>query len=49
MDDFEINEILEEADRTGKGQISETDFVRIMKKTDLISPYREHSKGENEE
>jgi Ca2+-binding EF-hand superfamily protein len=41
MTDFELNEILEEADRSGAGAISEPDFMRIMKKTDLTPQYKE--------
>ncbi len=41
MTDFEINDVLDEADRSGQGAINEQDFTRIMKKTDLIKPYRE--------
>ena len=36
MSDDEIQEMIDEADRSGNGEISEEDFVRIMKKTNLF-------------
>ena len=36
MTDEELNEMIEEADRDGDGEISEEDFIRIMKKTNLF-------------
>merc|ERR1719379_53899 len=35
MTDDEITEMIEEADRDGDGEISEEEFLRIMKKTSL--------------
>lgn len=32
----ELNEMIEEADRDGDGEIGEDDFVKIMKKTNLF-------------
>ncbi len=32
----ELNEMIEEADRDGDGEIGEEDFVKIMKKTNLF-------------
>jgi centrin-1 len=32
----ELQEMIEEADRDGDGEIGEEDFVRIMKKTNLF-------------
>ena len=36
MTEDELQEMIEEADRDGDGEISEDDFVRIMKKTNLF-------------
>ena len=36
MTDEELNEMIEEADRDADGEISEEDFIRIMKKTNLF-------------
>ena len=36
MTDEELQEMLEEADRDGDGEISEDDFIRIMSKTNLF-------------
>ena len=36
MSEDELNEMIEEADRDGDGEISEEDFIRIMKKTNLF-------------
>ena len=36
MTDDEIQEMIEEADRDGDGEISEEEFMRIMKKTNLF-------------
>ncbi len=36
MTDAELQEMIDEADRDGDGEISEQDFIRIMKKTDLF-------------
>ena len=36
MTDEEIQEMIEEADRDGDGEISEEEFMRIMKKTNLF-------------
>ena len=36
MSDDEIQEMIDEADRDGDGEISEEEFVRIMKKTNLF-------------
>jgi centrin-1 len=36
MDDAELMEMLEEADRDGDGKVTEDDFVRIMQKTNLF-------------
>ena len=36
MTDDELQEMIEEADRDGDGEISEEDFIRIMKKTNLF-------------
>ena len=35
MTDEELQEMLEEADRDGDGQVSEEEFLRMMKKTSL--------------
>ena len=35
ISEFEISEMLAEADKDGDGEISEQDFVRIMKRTDI--------------
>ena len=36
MTDDEINEMIEEADRDGDNEISEEEFMRIMRKTNLF-------------
>ena len=36
MSEEELTEMIEEADRDGDGEISEEDFIRIMKKTNLF-------------
>ena len=36
MTDEELQEMIDEADRDGDGEISEDDFLRIMKKTNLF-------------
>ena len=36
MTDDEIQEMIEEADRDGDGEISEEEFMRIMRKTNLF-------------
>lgn len=36
MTDDELQEMIDEADRDGDGEISEEDFIRIMKKTNLF-------------
>ena len=36
MTDEEIMEMIDEADRDGDGEISEEEFMRIMKKTNLF-------------
>lgn len=36
MNDDELQEMIDEADRDGDGAISEEDFIRIMKKTNLF-------------
>jgi len=36
MSDEEIQEMIDEADRDGDGEISEEEFFRIMKKTNLF-------------
>ena len=36
MTDDEITEMIEEADRDGDGEISEDEFMRIMRKTNLF-------------
>ena len=38
MTDEEIQEMIDEADRDGDGEISEEEFMRIMKKTNLFWP-----------
>ena len=35
ISEFELTEMMAEADKDGDGEISEQDFVRIMKRTDL--------------
>eukprot|EP00826_Nyctotherus_ovalis_P023469 TRINITY_DN1802_c0_g1_i1.p2 TRINITY_DN1802_c0_g1~~TRINITY_DN1802_c0_g1_i1.p2 ORF type:complete len:158 (+),score=76.21 TRINITY_DN1802_c0_g1_i1:231-704(+) len=36
MTDEELTEMIEEADRSGSGNVTEEDFVKIMKKTNLF-------------
>ena len=36
MSEEELQEMIDEADRDGDGEISEEDFIRIMKKTNLF-------------
>ena len=36
MTDDELQEMIDEADRDGDGEISEEDFIRVMKKTNLF-------------
>lgn len=36
MAEEELQEMIDEADRDGDGEISEEDFIRIMKKTNLF-------------
>ncbi len=36
MSDEELQEMIDEADRDGDGEIGEDDFIRIMKKTNLF-------------
>lgn len=36
MTNEELQEMLEEADRDGDGEIGEDDFIKIMKKTNLF-------------
>ena len=36
MTDDELQDMIDEADRDGDGEISEEDFIRIMKKTNLF-------------
>ena len=36
MSKEELQEMIEEADRDGDGEIGEEDFIRIMKKTNLF-------------
>jgi len=36
MTDDELQEMIDEADRDGDGEISEEEFIRIMKKTNLF-------------
>ena len=36
MTDEELQEMIDEADRDGDGEISEEEFIRIMKKTNLV-------------
>ena len=35
MTDEELQEMIDEADRDGDGEVSEEEFIRIMKKTSL--------------
>jgi len=36
MTDEELQEMVDEADRDGDGEIGEEDFIRIMKKSNLF-------------
>jgi centrin-1 len=36
LTDEEIQEMIDEADRDGDGQVSEEEFMRIMRKTSLF-------------
>ena len=36
MNDEELQEMIDEADRDGDGEICEEEFIRIMKKTNLF-------------
>lgn len=36
MTDEELQEMIDEADRDGDGEIGEEDFIRIMKKSNLF-------------
>lgn len=36
MTEEELQEMIDEADRDGDGEISEEEFIRIMKKTNLF-------------
>lgn len=36
MGDDELQEMIDEADRDGDGEINEEEFIRIMKKTNLF-------------
>ena len=36
MSEEELQEMIDEADRDGDGEISEEEFIRIMKKTNLF-------------
>ena len=36
MTEEELNEMIEETDREGKGEVGEEDFIKIMKKTNLF-------------
>ncbi len=36
MSDEELQEMIDEADRNGDGVVDETEFLRIMKKTNLF-------------
>ena len=36
MTDEELQEMIDEADRDGDGEIGEDEFIRIMKKTNLF-------------
>jgi len=36
MSDEELQEMIDEADRDGDGEISEEEFIRIMRKTNLF-------------
>ena len=36
MTDEELQEMIDEADRDGDGEISEDEFIRIMRKVNLI-------------
>lgn len=35
ISEYELSEMLAEADKDGDGEISEQDFIRIMKRTDI--------------
>ena len=39
MSNDELQEMIDEADRDGDGAISEEEFIRIMKKTNLFGWY----------
>lgn len=36
VSDEELNEMIAEADRDGDGELTEEDFIRVMKKTNLF-------------
>lgn len=36
MEEDDLKDMIEEADRDGDGEISEEDFIRVMKKTNLF-------------
>jgi centrin-1 len=38
MTDEELQEMIDEADRDGDGEVNEEEFVRIMRKTTLFGP-----------
>lgn len=38
MTDEELQEMIDEADRDGDGEVNEEEFFRIMKKTSLCEP-----------
>lgn len=43
MTDEEIQEMIDEADRDGDGEINQEEFMRIMKKTNLFWPCLKHT------